>query len=138
MMNAVSEVNWFAVLVASVATFMLGAVWYMGLFKKAYARSLDREGQPEQKPSPLFIVGPFVCGLVVNATDAVLMRALRVSSYEQGLVFGAVVGLGYLVAMTVNIAINPNFPRPFFYAAISGSYFFVGNLVVSLVLVAMA
>jgi hypothetical protein len=47
------------------------------------------------------------------------------------------VGVGYLAANTVTIAINPNFPRPLLYAAISGSYNIVGSLTVSAILLAI-
>ena len=48
-----------------------------------------------------------------------------------------IVGVGYLAANTVTIAINPNFPRPLLYAAISGSYNLVGSLAVSAILLAV-
>jgi hypothetical protein len=138
MFNVLSEINWLGVLLASVANFGLGGVWYMALFKKQYAIALGRDELGDSKPSPLFIVGPLVCGAVVNVTNAILMRTLKVASYEHALMFGAIVGLGYLVSMTVNIAINPNFPRPFLYSLISGSYFFLGNLIACVILVAMS
>ena len=47
------------------------------------------------------------------------------------------VGMGYLVANTVNIAINPNIPRPLLYGVISGGYFLAGITIVSIILVAM-
>jgi hypothetical protein len=123
-----SNINWIAVLVATVTLSMLGALWFMALFGRQYAIALGRTDLKEQKPSPLFIVGPLLCGAVVTVTNAVLMRALMVTSYEGALIFGAVVGLGYLVSTTVNVAINPNIPRPLLYGLISGGYFFVGSL----------
>ena len=138
MFDVMSQINWLAVLVSTVATFMLGGAWYMALFKTQYAASLGRTDLGDQKPSPIFIVGPLVCGAIVNLTDAVLLRALHVTTYGDALVFGAITGAGYLVTQTVNIAINPNFPRPFYYSAISGSNFFLGNLIVCTILVAMS
>ena len=138
MFNVLAEINWLAVLAATVVNAMLGGAWYMGLFKEQYPASLGRTDLGDQKPSPIFIVGPLVCGALVNITDAILLRALNVTSYADALAFGAITGAGYLVAQTVNIAINPNFPRPFFYSAISGSYFLVGNLIACVILVAMS
>ena len=138
MFNVLSEINWLAVLAATAATFMLGGAWYMGLFKKQYAASLGRTDISDQKPSPIFIVGPLVCGAVVNLTNAILLRALNVTSYSDALIFAVITGVGYLVAQTVNIAINPNFPRPFYYSAISGSNFLLGNLIACAILIAMA
>ncbi|MEU4241784.1 hypothetical protein [Actinoplanes sp. NPDC026619] len=51
--------------------------------------------------------------------------------------FGRPENVGYLTANTVNIAINPNFPRPLFYAAISGGYNILGSLLVSVLLLAL-
>ncbi len=138
MFNVLTEINLLAVLAATVVNAVLGGAWYMGLFKKQYPASLGRSDLGDQKPSPIFIIGPLVCGALVNLTDAVLLRALDITSYGDALTFAAITGAGYLVAQTVNIAINPNFPRPFFYSAISGSYFFVGNLIACTILVAMS
>ncbi|WP_203726977.1 DUF1761 family protein [Paractinoplanes durhamensis] len=65
------------------------------------------------------------------------MAALKIDTYGDALLFGLIVGLGYLTANTVNIAINPNFPRPLLYAAISGGFNVIGSLIVSLLLVAV-
>jgi hypothetical protein len=51
-------------------------------------------------------------------------------------VFALVVGIGYLVANTVIIAINPNVPRPLFYSLISGGYHLIGIVVTALIVVA--
>lgn len=110
----------------------------MGLFRKQYRIALGRTDLGDQKPSPLFIAGPFVCGAIVVLTDAILIRALGIGTCEDALMFGAITGIGYLTAQTVNIAINPNFPRPFFYSLINGPYFLFGNLIVCAILVAMA
>ena len=72
--------------------------------------------------APIFIVGPAVCGLVVAITSAVLIEPLGIDAVGDGLLFGAIVGVGCLFANTVNIAINPNVPRPLFYGLISASY----------------
>ena len=138
MFNLISNVNWLSVLAASVVLSMLGALWFMALFGKPYAIALGRTDLKNQKPSPLFIVGPFLCGAVVTVTNAVLMRALTVTSYAHALMFGAVIGFGYLASTTVNVAINPNIPRPLLYGLIGGGYFFIGSLLSCVILVAMS
>lgn len=138
MFNVLSSLNWLAVLLATVATFLLGGAWFMGLFKAPYAASLGRTDLGDRKPSPIFIAGPLVCGAIVNLTDAILLKALNVTTYGDGLAFALITGVGYLVAQTLNISINPNFPRPFFYTAISGGNFLVGNLLACTILVALS
>lgn len=131
------HINWLAVLVASLASFILGGVWFAALFAKPYAAALGRQGGPKTKPGPLYMVGPLLCGIVTTVTSAFLLHALKVDSMIGALAFGAVVGVGYLSATTVNTAINPNIPRPLLYGVVSGSYFLIASLVTSVILVAM-
>jgi hypothetical protein len=137
MIEALAHVKWLAVLAASVAHFLLGGLWFAGLFGKQYAAALGIADRPPQKPGPLFLVGPFVCSALTIATTALLLRALKIATYGEALALGAVVALGYLVAMTVNIAINPLFPRPFYYALLNAPMFILGSLMSCAILVAM-
>jgi hypothetical protein len=66
-----------------------------------------------------------------------LLSSLGVTSYGGALAFGALVGFGYLAATTVNVAINPNIPRPLLYGLVSGGYFVVGSLLSCSILVAV-
>ncbi|NUL04054.1 DUF1761 domain-containing protein [Streptomyces lunaelactis] len=136
MFNVLGDVNWIGVLVAFLAFFLMGALWFALLFNKAYNISLGRDASAAPEGSALFYAGPALTSLVITITSAVLMAALRVDSYPDALLFGLIVGAGYLVANTVNIAINPNFPRPLFYSLISGAYNLVGSVLVSAILVA--
>ena len=66
-----------------------------------------------------------------------MMRAFGIPSYAGAVEYGSTVGLGYLLPMVVNIAINPLFPRPLFDSLINAPFFLVGSVMVSLVLVAI-
>ena len=137
MFNILTTINWLSVLAAFVAYFLLGPLWYLGLFAKPYRAALGKENEPAAPPAPIFIIGPAVCSLVVTITCAVLLYALHISSYAGALSFALLVGLGYLVANTVNVAINPNIPRPLFYGLITGGFHLVGMVLVNVILVAM-
>jgi hypothetical protein len=137
MLQALSQVHWLAVLAAHVATTVLGGVWFTVLFGEAYAKVLGRDYDPTAKPAPLYVVGPMVCSLFTIVTTAVLLKALNVATVGDGVVFGAVVGCGYAVATMMNTAINPNMPRPFAYALISGPYFLLTSVLTSAILVAL-
>jgi hypothetical protein len=137
MISQLSNLNWIGVAAAFIAYFMLGALWFTLFFKKQYAKSLGKENEPPQKPTLIFILGPAVCTLVITLASAVLIDALNISSMSGAVEFALIVGIGFLVANTTNIAINPNMPRPIHYATISGGYHLTGILIVSLILVAM-
>jgi hypothetical protein len=136
MLSQLANLNWISVLVAFVVYFLLGALWFTLFFSKSYKLSLGRENETLQN-KPIFIVGPAVCSLVITIASALLIYALNISSFGDALKFSLLVGIGYLFANTVNIAINPNIPRPILYGIISGAYHLAGISIVSIVLVAM-
>ncbi|WP_229244371.1 DUF1761 domain-containing protein [Emticicia sp. CRIBPO] len=134
MMNQLAHLNWISVLVAFVVYFILGALWFTLFFSKPYKISLGKEN--EVLPNkPIFIVGPALCSLVITLATAVLMSALHIETIDAAIEFALIVGVGYLVANTVNIAINPNVPKPILYGIISGAYHLLGILIVSVILV---
>jgi hypothetical protein len=136
MISQLANLNWISVLVAFVGYFLLGALWFTLFFNKPYRISLGRENETLQN-KPIFIVGPMLCSLVITVASAVLIYALNVQSLGDALKFSLLVGIGYLFANTVNIAINPNIPRPILYGIISGTYHLVGIFFVSIILVVM-
>lgn len=136
MISQFANLNWISILIAFVLYFVLGALWFTLFFPKAYKVSLGRahETLPNK---PIFIVGPILCCLVITLASALLFYALQVSTYGQAFEFALVIGIGYLVANTVNIAINPNIPRPILYALISGTYQLAGIVLVSMIFMVM-
>ena len=137
MFNVFVQINWLSVLCAFIPYFMLGALWFTLLFPRSYHLSLGKEMQPQQKPDLIFILGPALCCLVITIATAVLLYALQISTLNDALVFATIIGAGYLVANTVNIAINPNIPRPLLYGLISGAYHMTGITIVCIILVLM-
>ena len=132
-----SMINWWAVLVATFATSILGGLWFAVLFGRPYAASLGREFRPGEKPAPIFVFGPLVCGVATTVANALLLQALGIESIGGALLLAVFVAFGYLVPTMANTAINPNVPRPLAYIAISGPYFLLANIVGTLVLQAM-
>jgi hypothetical protein len=137
MLDAFWSVNWLAVVAAVLAHFFLGAAWFMGLVGKRYGVALGRTDL-DAKPTALAIAGPFVCSTVTIVTSAILMRALNVTTVPGGALFGLFVGVGYLTPMVTNIAINPIFPRPFFYTALNAPFFVLGSVVANVIVAAMS
>lgn len=136
-MQVLNEINVLAVLTALVPSFILGGIWFGVVVAKLYAVALGREALPPQKPGPLFIIGPVICNLFAIITSAILLRLLQIESIEGALAFGALVGIGYILSTCMNIAINPNFPRPFMYTLINAPYFILSSLMTSVILVVM-
>jgi hypothetical protein len=137
MFNVLGQISLLGVAAATIATAVLGALWFTALFGKYYTVALGREGQPPFKMTPVFMAGPFLCGLVTCLASAILMSALGVHTFGDAIAFGLIAGFGFLTTTTVNTGINPNIPRPILYGVISGSYFLITGIMISLILLAI-
>lgn len=133
-LGAFAQISIWGVLVAAAFGFVFGGVYFGALVPKYYAIALGREAMPAAKLDMLTILGPFVCNVIMIVTTAAIMRLIGINSLVDALSLGLVIGVGYLLAMCMTIAINPNFPRPFYYTMVNAPYFLVSILVTSAVL----
>jgi len=133
MIDAFTQLNWLAVALATVAGGVLGGVYFGALVPQAYLRVLGRSEAPA--PTPVSMAGPLICMLLTVVTGAVLIQALGLSTVADAIEFGLIVGIGYLTAMTFQIAINPNFPHPLRYGLLNAPFFLATSLASSLILV---
>ncbi len=137
MISQLLQLNWLAFTLAFFVYFILGALWFTLFFSKQYKISLGRNPKELLPNDIIYIVGPAICSLIVTITTAILYSALNIQSFYATLEFSMIVGLGYLVTNTVNIAINPNMPRPFYYSIITGTYHLIGIHLVCFILFAL-
>lgn len=128
--NLLSAINWFAVGLAFLAYFFLGALWYMALFPRPLRISLGRDPNINPSEAPIYVIGPGVCALIVTITCAILIYALNLTAYTDVVKFALIVGIGYLFTNTINIGINPNIPKHIPYGMITGFYHLTGMLIV--------
>jgi len=129
-----SEINWLAVIASTIVFAVLGGLYFTVVVARPYKVALGNENRESPKPGAIFIVGPLVSSLLVVITTAVLLRALSIVELGDGIAFGLIVSIGYLVAQTLNIAINPNFPRPLLYTLINAPYFIICSVVAAIIL----
>jgi len=89
------DINWLAVLVAAVVTFVLGGVWYGPLFEKVWRAA---EGKADPHPGqkhPAFVYGlSFVLMLIAAAALAVAIGPDP--GITKSISFGLVVGVGWV------------------------------------------
>jgi len=135
MFNVLTDLNWIAVIAAFVVAAALAGAYFGAVIARPYLVALGRENAPAPESSLVRNLGPVVCVLVTTLTTAVLLRALDVSSIGDAVTFGLIVGVGYLAAMTFQVALNPNFPRPLYYGVLNAPYFIVASVVTSVLLV---
>lgn len=132
---ALSDLPWIAIALAIVASAALGGLYFGVVVARPYLRALGRGAADAPAPTVIAAVGPVVCIAATVLTSAVLVTALDLRGAAEALAFGLVVGVGYLVAMTFQIAINPNFPHPLRYGMLNAPYFLLSSVTSSLLLV---
>lgn len=96
--DAFADVNWLAVLVAGLAYFVIGALWYTdALMGRQYRSALgldpDVKGTPDMTPLAVNFVGWLVSALAL----ALISVAVGADSFVDGLVLGLVVAVGLVV-----------------------------------------
>jgi len=132
--NAFAQISLWGILAASAFGFVFGGLYFGALVPRYYAIALGREALPAARPDALTILGPFLCNVVMIVTTAAIMHMIGIASLTDALSLGLVIGVGYLLAMCMTIAINPNFPRPFFYTMVNAPYFLISSLVTTALL----
>lgn len=138
MFAAFADIHWIAVIAGTLVFTVLGGLYFMVLVPKQYLYVTGRENLPKEKQAvsgSIFIVGPMLCSLVVVIADAYLIAVVGIVSVADATLLGLIVGLGFLVPMTFNIAINPLFPRPIQYGLLNAPYFLSANLIACILIV---
>ena len=87
--------NWWAIIVATIAAFALGALWYGPVFGKAWVAALGKT-EDEIQPSPEPFIVSAVAALVTCIVVAALMQGLQMTGLITGIVFGLITGVGFI------------------------------------------
>ena len=132
-----SHMNWWAVLVATVAYFMLGALWYSKLLfgaKWAKLVNLDMNNPDLKKGMGGMMLSTFLLMFVVSLGLEVLVVKFN---FEQEFLFGIKLGLltGFAFATTA-VSINYVYERrPSNLYLINNGYHVIGHVLVATILV---
>ena len=109
------QLNYLAVLVAAIAVFILGAVWYSpALFAKKWM-SLQGKTEAEMKagvhlPMAAMLFISFLCGLVLTLALAVLLHHYSQMNAMRGAMIGALSWLGFVAATSFTTSLFSSRP----------------------------
>jgi len=92
---AFSELNFLAILVAAILNMVIGALWYSRpLFGNQWMNHLNLK-EDEAGASPWTYVIVFLLGLIIAVLMAMFLQGA--SGVKEGLMYGAVIGLGFVI-----------------------------------------
>lgn len=119
------QINWMAVVVAGLATFFLGAVWYMALFGKLWQRlhgfSDEKVKQMQQARPPHIFFGVMIFSyLLMSLGVAVVIAWCGARTGLQGAEVGLVLWAGIAAAIGLTAWVASD--KPFGVYAIDLSY----------------
>lgn len=89
------SIQWLAVLVATIASFMLGGIWYGPLFGKPWMASVGKAEDELSGPAVPMTLS-FFTALITCIALAILVRELALSGVADGIVVGLFVGVGFI------------------------------------------
>jgi Protein of unknown function (DUF1761) len=131
--EVLGDLNWLAVIVAAIAFFGLGAIWYAPpVFGRAWQRSSGVEMPEGEQPGMAFYIGPFATCLLSTIATAMLAVVTATDTFGEAIVLALVVGLGYAAAVAfVGGIFDPHKPQPQVWFAIFSGYQVVGLIIVA-------
>jgi hypothetical protein len=131
-----SDINWLAVLVAAVAYFMLGAIWYSkALFAPRWAKlvGLDMNSDSNKKGLGAMMMGSFMLIVVTCVALALLVVRMDLFVFTSALKLGLITGLCFATtAVSISFIYEK---RPMALYFIDCGYHLVGHLAAAIILV---
>ena len=105
--------NWWAILVATLAAFALGALRYGPVFGQSWLKALGRT-EADIQPSPQPFVISFFAALLTCIVLAAVMNSLQMAGLPSGLLIGAVTGIGFIATSMASDAAFCGWGMPLF------------------------
>lgn len=128
--GTLNDLNWIAVLVATIVYFAIGGFWYSNAgFGKVWIRASGNT-PPEGAPGAKYMIGPVVTSLVASIATAMLARATGSTTLGHGIVLGIVVAVGFAGTITALGALFDQKPEPRTWFVINYGYHLVALVIV--------
>jgi len=129
-----SDINWLAVLVAAIAFFALGAIWYSLLFRDSWIKLTGvKMGDPNAKTGIAGIMfTSFLLILICTIGIALFVSKIGPSSWMSGAKVGLIAGVCFCATAISNSYLYEK--RPSGLHLINGGYHVVGCIIAGIIL----
>ena len=119
-LDSFGELNWLAIVVATLAWFAFSAIWYsIPPLSQAWAKAAGVDTSGEGPPLALLFIPTLIGYFVTTVVIGLLVAATGASTIGDGIALGAVLGIGFgLVGALVNQV----------YESKGGSYFLINGI----------
>lgn len=93
--------NWWAILVATLSSFVLGGLWYGPLFGKKWLRELGKS-EYDMAPSAVPFVVALITSFITCLAMAWLISLLEISTWVGGVLLGVIVGVAFIACSSIS------------------------------------
>lgn len=134
--DVLGELNWLAVIVAAVAYFVLGAIWYAPpvLGRPWMAAGGIEMPADDRRPGPGIYLVPLIGSVLSAIALGMLAEASDTDTAGEGLVLGLVTAVGFALAIAlITATFETNKPKPMVWGAINAGYHALGIIVAALI-----
>jgi len=131
-----SNINWLAVLVAAVAYFVLGAIWYSkALFAPKWAKlvGIQMNSEANKKGLGAMMLGSFILIAITCIVLALMVVRMDLFVLTSGLKLGCLTGLGFATTAVSISFIYEKRPTALYF--IDCGYHLVGHIAAAIILV---
>lgn len=129
-----SNLNWLHILVAALAYFALGSIWYAPLFGKKWVayQNIDMNAPDAKKGVALIMFGSFVWMLIAVIGLAIIVYRLNLTEVLSGVKWGLLTGICFSAAA---ISITYLYTKkPLGLHLIDGLYHVIGQIIAAVIL----
>lgn len=135
--DALGDLKWLSVIVAALAYFAIGALWYAPpVFGKVWMAA-GGMAMPDAgtRPSPAIYLTPLVGSVLSAVALGMLAKATGTDTLQEGIALGLVIAIGFAVAISfVTAQFESEKPKPMVWGAVNAGYHVVGSLVAAIII----
>lgn len=97
------DVNWLAVVAATVAAQLLGFLWYGPVFGKMWLEGVGKSKEQVGSPGAGYVVA-ILASFVANLTIALVLNLVDSPGLPEGLAWGIIIGIGFVATSSLTTA----------------------------------
>ncbi|NOU20020.1 MAG: DUF1761 domain-containing protein [Bacteroidales bacterium] len=136
---ALTDINWLAVLVATIAYSAFSGIWHKQFaFGKKWENAMGFNRPENWKETAIYFVVPSISCLTTSSVIAILLNLINVTTFKGALTLGLLSGIGFATAVTFTNAVIPTMKKPLVFGAITGTAHAIGITLVTIIIYAIS
>lgn len=137
-MEILTELNWLAITIGTIFYCAFCGIWHRQFaFGKKWEYAMGFERPENWKETNIYYLVPLISCFVTTVVIAILLNLTKISSYNNALTLGLLVGFGVAMAVVFTTSIIPTMKKPLTFGAITGTAQALGITLVTLIIYAI-